>query len=176
MRRLVAGLLLSLALLGGLRALQSPGVQAQESVAAGPTDGEGLPTPRFVSLGSNEVNVRVGPGGQYPVSFTFIREDLPVEVIADFELWRKIRDFDGSEGWVHVKLLKGRRTVLVTGERRTLHARPEDAAPAVARADPGVIARLRKCQANWCEVEAKGYRGWLKREEFWGVYPGETIE
>ena len=81
-------------------------------------------TPRYVSLGSDRVNVRTGPGVRYPVAWRFVRRGLPVEIIAEYELWRKIRDRDGAEGWVHKSLLSGRRTVVVQGETRTFYKQP----------------------------------------------------
>ncbi len=139
----------------------------------------GLPVPRFVTLRSGEVNVRTGPGSRYPVEWVFVRPHMPVEVVAEFDTWRKIRDHDGSEGWVHQSLLSGRRGLIVTGEEpRPVRAEPRADAPLVARAEPGVIGRLRHCPAAaaWCEVQLGGYRGWMARSDFWGAYPEEAVE
>ena len=135
-----------------------------------------LPIPRFVSLRSNEVNLRTGPGTNYPVDWVFVRRGLPVEVIAEFDVWRKIRDWQGTVGWVHQSMLDGRRTALISGEERTLRRSPQDDAAAVARLAPGVIAEIANCDAGWCRIDVDGYDGWLKRDEFWGVYPEEKIE
>lgn len=143
---------------------------------AGPAT-SGLPLPRFVSLRSDQVNLRRGPGTQYPVDWLYIRKDLPVEIIAEFENWRKIRDWEGTEGWVHRSLLSGRRTLRVTGIERFLRSEPfEDARP-VARIESGVIGRLEECLAEqtFCEVEIADKEGYLKRGEFWGIYDGEVI-
>lgn len=134
-----------------------------------------LPLPRFVSLRSDEVNLRTGPGTNYPVDWVFVRRELPVEVIAEFDMWRKVRDWQGTVGWVHHSMLDGRRTILITGSDRTILVEPADTAPGTARLAPGVIGRLLECEGTWCRIEAKGYRGWLKREEFWGTYPDETV-
>ena len=85
----------------------------------------GLPLPRFVSLAADRVNVRFGPGKQYPVNWVFARKGLPVEIIAEFDTWRKIRDYDGEEGWIHSSLLSSRRTIMVTGEVRDAAADAE---------------------------------------------------
>lgn len=135
-----------------------------------------LPLPRFVSLRSNEINLRTGPGGTYPIEWTYQRRGMPVEVVAEFDSWRKVRDWQGTVGWVHQSMLDGRRTALIIGGERILRREPADGAAGVARLRPGVIARLRECAADWCRLEADSYEGWLKRDEFWGVYPGETIE
>jgi SH3-like domain-containing protein len=134
-----------------------------------------LPIPRFVSLRSGEVNLRTGPGTNYPVDWVFVRRGLPVEIIAEFDVWRKIRDWQGTVGWVHQSMLDGRRTARITGADRELHNEPAEDAAVVARVAPGVIGRLLECEASWCELDADGYRGWLKRDEFWGVYPDERV-
>jgi SH3-like domain-containing protein len=136
---------------------------------------KGLPLPRFVVLKSDQVNLRAGPGDRYPIEWVFTRKDLPVEIVAEFEHWRKIRDSDGTEGWVHQRMLAGKRSVMIKGEVRPLLATPETGAPIVARAEPGVIARLQECKGAWCRVEAAKLSGWLRREQVWGVYPSEKV-
>ena len=138
--------------------------------------GDGLPVPRYVSLRSEEVNVRTGPGIRYPVEWVFQRRNMPVEVVEQFEHWRKIRDIEGTEGWVHQSMLSGKRYAIVTGDVRSLHRRPEPGAPEVARLEPGVIAQLLDCEGQYCRLEAGGIKGWLPRAEFWGVYPNEKID
>jgi SH3-like domain-containing protein len=135
-----------------------------------------LPVPRFVTLRSDQVNVRTGPGEQYPIDWVFTRKSMPVEIVAEFKTWRKIRDVDGTEGWVYERMVAGRRTVLVRGQVRTLRDQPRIDADIVARAEPGVIAALLECQAAWCRVETGGVKGWLRRDEIWGVYPDEVIQ
>jgi SH3-like domain-containing protein len=135
----------------------------------------GLPVPRFVSLASDRVNVRFGPGKQYPINWVFARKELPVEIIAEFDTWRKIRDSEGEEGWIHSSLLSSRRTIMVTGQVRDLRRTPSADARVVLRAEPGVIGSLFDCEENWCRVEIEGRRGWLQRDEFWGTRPGEIV-
>lgn len=135
-----------------------------------------LPIPRFVSLRSDEVNLRAGPRTTYPVEWVYVRRDLPVEIVAEFDVWRKIRDWQGTTGWVHQSMLAGKRTVLITGGDRDLRREPADLAPIVARLASGAIGRLLECDGPWCRIEVASYRGWLRREEFWGTYPNETIE
>jgi SH3-like domain-containing protein len=138
----------------------------------------GLPLPRFVSLRSDEVNLRSGPGVRYPVDWIYSRRDLPVEVIAEFEAWRKIRDWQGTEGWVHQSMLSSRRMLVVTGSQRKLRAEPDEKAPALALVDPSVVGRLIGCPhaMTYCRVDIGNVEGWLRREEFWGVYPGEYMD
>jgi SH3-like domain-containing protein len=135
-----------------------------------------LPVPRFVSLRSDKVNVRTGPGEQYPIDWVFTRKDMPVEIVAEFNHWHRIRDIEGTEGWVQERMVTGKRAVIVRGQQRILRARPSGEAEIVARAEPGVIAKLIECQPAWCRIEAGGVGGWLKRDEIWGVYPGEVIQ
>jgi len=143
------------------------------AVAAGQGT-SGLPLPRFVSLRADEVNMRTGPGVQYPVEWVYVRKDLPVEVIAEFETWRKIRDWEGTQGWVHQSMLRGTRTVLLRDRLRVLRQDPEDGAPAVARLEPGVIGELDRCAGAWCRIEVEGLKGWIRRGEIYGIRPEET--
>ncbi|HZB89872.1 MAG TPA: SH3 domain-containing protein [Stellaceae bacterium] len=133
------------------------------------------PLPRFVSLREGEVNLRAGPGERYPIDWVLTEKDRPVELLQEFDVWRKIRDAEGSEGWVHERMISVARTVQVAGEIRTLHLDPDPASPAVARAEPGVVARLLDCRGSWCHVDAQGIKGWLQRDQVWGVYAAEPV-
>jgi SH3-like domain-containing protein len=132
--------------------------------------------PRFASLRSDDVNLRVGPGENYPIEWVYKRKDMPVEIIEEFQNWRKIQDWQGANGWVLARMVAGKRAVIVVGAPRLLYRRPDPASPIVARAEPGVIARLVECQGPWCRIEAGGYSGWVQRGEVWGVLPDETVQ
>jgi SH3-like domain-containing protein len=136
-----------------------------------------LPLPRFAALGSNQVNLRIGPDLRYRIDWTYQRRDLPVQIVEEHQIWRRIRDPEGTEGWVQRPLLSSRRTFLVLGEERALRRRPEDGADPVARLKPGVVGTIRSCEAGsaWCEARVGEYRGWLKRSEIWGVTADEAI-
>lgn len=142
--------------------------------AVGPDTG--LPMPRLVSIRVDEVNVRTGPGLRYPVQWVFRRRHMPVEIVAEFDNWRRIRDWEGAEGWVHRSMLAATRALLVTGAVATLRRDPADTAAAAARLAPGMVALIERCEEAWCEVAVAGYGGWLRRDGVWGVYPGERIE
>ncbi|HAU29127.1 MAG TPA: hypothetical protein DCW68_03340 [Rhodospirillaceae bacterium] len=135
-----------------------------------------LPVPRFVSLRAGKVNVRTGPGLKYPVEWVYTRKGLPVEIVAEYEAWRKLRDWDGAEGWVHQSMLSGRRSVMILGASRAIRKDPGAESRIVARLDPGVMAELVACRETWCEVSVSGYEGWLERNGLFGVYPDEKIE
>jgi len=161
---------------------EAPKPQAQaeatpdENAAAAPEPS--LPLPRFVSFRTDPVNLRTGPGVRYPVDWIYMRRRLPVEIIAEFETWRQIRDPDGAQGWVHQSMLSGRRTGFVTGAARGLRKANVESAETVAMLEPGVVVDIQRCPAEgpFCRVEAGGLQGWLKRDELWGVYPDEKIE
>lgn len=142
----------------------------------GKVGASGLKLPRFVTLGSDEVNLRTGPGTRYPKSWVFRRAGLPVLITAEHEYWRKVRDIDGAEGWVHRSLLSGRRAGMVVGDIATLRAAPAANAAPVLRAEAGVIGHLHLCQVAWCEIEIAGRQGWLPRDAIFGVLPGEVFD
>jgi SH3-like domain-containing protein len=136
----------------------------------------GLPLPRFASLRADKVHMRTGPGVRYPVEWVYVFRGMPVEIVGEFENWRRVRDWQGSEGWVHRTMLSGRRTALVTGGLQPLRADPSPDAQIVARVEEKVLARILKCENDWCRVETEGKRGWMRRSHVWGVYSTERIE
>ncbi|MDR3464131.1 MAG: SH3 domain-containing protein [Beijerinckiaceae bacterium] len=144
----------------------------------------GLPVPRYVSLKSDRVNLREGPAKDHRTTWIFQRAGLPVEITAEFETWRKVRDSEGAEGWVLHSLLSGRRTALVTPWKKeakdnvnsVLYAKPSDSAPEVALLQPGVLTNIRSCDKVWCRVNGEGFDGFIHQTELWGVYPNEVIE
>jgi SH3-like domain-containing protein len=140
-------------------------------------DGEaGLKVPRFVSLRADRVNLRTGPGSRYPIEWVLTKKDMPVQITAQFEQWRRIRDWEGSEGWVQERMVTGKRTVVVgKGGVRPLYQRPDPEAAVMARAEPGVVARLAECRGPWCRVETDEFSGWMRRSDIWGVFSDETV-
>lgn len=137
---------------------------------------DALPLPRFVSLRNGEANVRVGPGKQYAIRWVYHRAGLPVEIIEQYEYWRKIRDPDGDTGWVHKSMLNGHRTTMMKGETRLLLRQPEPGSGIVLRAEPGVIGDLIACEAAWCRLQIHSRKGWLQKTAFFGAYPDETFQ
>ncbi len=134
--------------------------------------------PRFASLRSNSIHMHVGPGNNYPIEWRFVRQGLPVEIIAEFDTWRRIRDHQGTEGWVHKSLLCGKRTIIIMSNVQNLHAKPDSQSAVVARAEPGVIASVVETQPNWCKVEIRNdqgrFKGWVSRKQVWGIYANES--
>ena len=147
--------------------------QAQANAATEQGTVTGLPLPRYVSVRADEVNVRTGPGVRYPIDWVFVRENMPVEVVAEFETWRQIRDWQGVTGWVHRSMLSGKRTVMVTPDMITVRRDADANSPPVARAEQGVVGGLDTCRDGWCRVTVGGVVGWAPRNALWGATPGE---
>lgn len=144
--------------------------------------GSGLPVPRFVSLKSDKVNVRGGPTKDNDVTWVYTRAGLPVEITAEYENWRRIRDWEGAEGWVYHSLLSGRRTGMVAASARSgeqpvpIHASADGQSAVTARLQPGVLGTVKHCTGTWCRVTGNGFDGWVAQDRLWGVYPNEKID
>jgi SH3-like domain-containing protein len=146
---------------------------------AAPTNinNSGLPIPRFVSLKAGEVNVRTGPGTRYPIQWVYKRDSMPVEIVEEFEHWRKIRDVEGTTGWVHKTMLEGKRNVVIKGKTaQVLRADPKAAARPLFKAEPSVIAPVVECEKDWCRIQVSGRKGWIEKKYLFGVYPGEVMD
>ncbi|MBS0536191.1 MAG: aspartyl-trna synthetase [Proteobacteria bacterium] len=147
-------------------------------LATGPVSG--LPIPRFVSLKSDRTNVRGGPNKDQDVRWVYTRAGMPVEVTAEFENWRRIRDWEGAEGWVYHSLLSGRRTAVIVPTKKDdlvpLYQEPNPASAVMARLQAGVLAQIKNCDGHWCEIAGKGFAGYIVQERLWGAYPNEKVD
>src|ERR1700687_230049 len=154
----------------------SSGFSAKDSAATT----SGLPVPRYVSLKSDHVNVRAGPTKDNDVAWVYTRSGLLVEITAEFENWRRVRDSEGAEGWVYHSLLSGRRTAVITmktkDELAPLYDRADQTSAVSARLQAGVVVQVKKCAAGWCHVAGNGFDGWIEQERLWGVYADEKVE
>ena len=139
----------------------------------GVVQSKALPLPRFVSLRAKAVNLHVGPGLNYPVTWRYVRPGLPVEILAEFDTWREIRDWEGSRGWVHKSLLVSKRSVILQETGHPIHKEPNISSPVVAHLGPKIIATLIECDESWCHIAINGYKGWIPRSKVWGIYPQE---
>lgn len=183
MKRLQLGWLTAiyLAVAGGLLS-HVPGAifPAAAQQTSSPTQGRvsALPLPRFVSLRTEPVNMRTGPGIRYPVTWVYQRRALPVEITDEFDTWRRIRDPDGDEGWVHQSMLSGQRSGILKGPVSPLYKGSTRSSAIVAQVSPDVLLMVDRCprQVDFCLVEADGKKGWLQRGLFWGLYDGEIVE
>ena len=140
----------------------------------------GLPVPRFVSVKADKLNVHIGPAKNYEVKWVYQRAGLPVEITAEFENWRRIRDSDGAEGWVYHSLLSGRRTGVVIAKSKdelvAVRAKADLKSAVTAQLQPGVLATVKHCGGNWCRVTSREFDGYIPQERLWGVYPGEKVD
>jgi SH3-like domain-containing protein len=172
-RHVWIGAAIAAAMLAGIA-----GARAASEIGTG--SASGLPIPRFVSLKSDRVNVRAGPTKDHDVTWAYTRPGLPVEITAESENWRRIRDWEGAEGWVYHSLLSGRRTALVTAKSKEdlvpLHEKPDGEANLVARLQSGVLGSVKGCNGLWCRIIGEGFDGWIRQERLWGVYPNEKVE
>jgi SH3-like domain-containing protein len=166
------------AVAGGAQAPSSPATPAGASAS-------GLPLPRFVSLKADRVNLRAGPGTDYPTSWVYRRAGLPVEVLSEFEVWRQVRDSDGATGWVVQSLLSGRRTALVTpwdvkadkpAPQVPVRNSDSESARTVAIVEAGVIANIHACDGRWCRITIDRFKGYMPQKQLWGVYENEIVK
>ncbi len=134
-----------------------------------------LPLPRFVSLKANEVHMRTGPGSRYPILWKLVYRNMPVEIIAEFKNWRKIREWEGDFGWVHKSMLKGQRWGIVQKGKQILRRRAKLDAPAIALIERKAIGKIEKCSSTWCQIKFSGLTGWMRHNQIWGVYPRENV-
>jgi SH3-like domain-containing protein len=159
-------------------ALATMAAHAAGDMAVGAASG--LPVPRFVSLKPDRVTVRGGPNRDHEIAFVFTRSGLPVEITAESDNWRRIRDWEGAEGWVYHSLLSGRRTALVATKQKDelvpLYGKADAQSALAARLQPGVLASVKTCNGSWCHVFGLGFDGWVAQERLWGVYANEKID
>lgn len=156
--------------------LATAGVSQAEPL--GPSSG--LPVPRFVSLKADKVNMHIGPAKTYEVKWLYQRAGLPVEITAESDNWRRIRDADGAEGWVYHSLLSGKRTGMATtkspGELVLVHDKADANSAVVAKLERGVIGTVKRCDDGWCRISGRGFDGWVQEVRLWGVYPNEKVD
>lgn len=138
--------------------------------------GSGLAVPRFVSLKSNTVNMRVGPGHEYPLQWVYVRKNLPLKVISEFDVWRKVVDHEGVIGWVHGQLVSLKRYAVITSANAKLRGAPHQDAAVAAIVESGVLMEIDYCERQWCRLSSTTIRGWLERSKFWGVLPDEDLK
>src|SRR6185369_518247 len=145
----------------------APPTDPQQTGSVGPS---GLPLPRFVSLKSGRVNARIGPGVNYAVNWLYLKPGLPMEIIQEFDNWRKVRDSDGAEGWINQSLLSGKRMGLAAPWQRgkdvhlELLDEPATDAGIVAEIEPSVVGKIMQCNGQWCQMNFDGHSGWMRQD------------
>ncbi|MBZ9768271.1 SH3 domain-containing protein [Mesorhizobium sp. CA6] len=153
-------------------------VAASANATGGRAEAGSFHLPRFVSLKASSANLRVGPGLGYSIEWVFKRRGVPLEIYQEYGNWRRVRDWDGSSGWIHHSLLSGRRTGVVapwSKQPLALFAKPAADSAIVAWLEPRVEVKLTRCDGQWCAVASGASTGFMKQTGLWGVYPGEVL-
>ena len=134
------------------------------------------PAPYFASMKNETTNMREGPSADTRVKWVYHRKGLPVEVVASYDAWRRVRDMDGEIGWIHTVLLSRERTAVVNGKNDAAVRSGADAgSKTVAEAKPGAIGVLRSCGPEACKVRFDRAEGWIARTRLWGIHAGEQF-
>ncbi len=130
----------------------------------------GMILPRFVTLKSTDVNMRSGPGVNYPIKINYKCYHLPVKILSEFETWRLVKDSRGNEGWIHEAMIDKKNYVEITNDSKVpIFRLPSDRAKQVAYVEKGMVAKLVKCNDEWCKIAiAKTYKGWINKKYIWG--------
>jgi SH3-like domain-containing protein len=174
LRGVLGSAVLALTLAGG----QPAAAREATPIATGAVSG--LPVPRFVSLKADRVNVRTGPNKDQEVRWVYTRAGMPVEITAEFDNWRRIRDWEGAEGWVYHSLLSGKRTAVVVptlkDELVPLYEAADVESAITARLQGGALGSLKSCDGLWCKFAGKGFDGWIRQDRLWGAYPNEKVD
>ena len=134
--------------------------------------------PRMASLRSKLVNARSGHGTRYPIEWVYKQKNAPVEIIAEFDLWRQIRDWEGSETWVYKPMLSSKRWIKLTKQGLSnIYAKAEPESKIIAKVENGVIGQVEKCpkDTNFCLIKFASIEGWVEKGDLFGVYPNEII-
>lgn len=148
---------------------------ASSAFAADPMEGSGLPIPRFASLKSDNAFVRTGPSMDYPIKWVYKKSGLPVEIVQEYDAWRKIKDPSGETGWVHKLLLSGNRTVIIESKEPVKAFEAEDKEKLVALLEPGTVSKVEECRGAMCLLQFGTYEGWTEKKYLWGVYGSEIL-
>tara|TARA_B100000963_G_scaffold351166_1_gene362375 strand:- start:1025 stop:1588 length:564 start_codon:yes stop_codon:yes gene_type:complete len=137
----------------------------------------GLDIPRYVSLKSNDANIRVGPSKNYPIEIKYIKKNYPLKVIEEYEEWRKVEDFKFNIGWIHKSLISGTRTgIVLPNDNRAIELLNTLDGNVVGEIGKGNIVYLEKCKIDWCLVSAENFKGWMDKKYIWGVKGDEIIK
>ncbi|MCJ8517771.1 SH3-like domain-containing protein [Pseudorhizobium tarimense] len=180
MRSVILTTLLALTV-GLATSIAAPSAASAQGAGKGAS---GLPLPRFVSLKSKRVNIRIGPSTDYPVAWMYLKSGTPMEVIQEYDNWRRVRDADGTEGWVNQALLSGERTAVAAPWMRgkdgevfvNMRRDPQNSSAVIAKLQPGVVIVMNECNGDWCHAVVEGAEGWVNQAEIWGAYPGEAFK
>ncbi len=139
-------------------------------LAAAPLSAQERDVPYWASIRAETINMRAGPGRDFPIEWVYRRVGLPVKVVRVHEGWRLVRDPDGAEGWMTASLLSIDRGAMVTGQDLVeMRQTPDGGARVKWKLEPGVVGRLGDCEAGWCEVDVGGRAGYVRQDRLWGA-------
>ena len=122
----------------------------------------------FLSLKKNEVNVRYGPGFDFPVKYIYKKVNLPIKQIDKKENFRRIIDLKNNSGWIHISQLKKSNSVIATKDK-VLFKKPTSFAKPIAQLKEGRLLIIKKCELNWCKITSEEFEGWIKTDNIWGL-------
>ena len=137
----------------------------------------GLEIPRYVSLKSNDANIRVGPSKNYPIEIKYIKKNYPLKVLEEYEEWRKVEDFKKNIGWIHKSLISGTRTgIVLSNDDKTIKLLNTLDGDIIGEIGKGNIVFLEKCKTDWCFISSGNYKGWIDKKYIWGIKEKEIIK
>jgi SH3-like domain-containing protein len=137
--------------------------------------GTGQPLPRFMTLKSDKVHMRTGPGMKYPILYVYQRDGMPLRVVREFDVWREVVDLDGERGWMHSSTLSLKRMAMITASGVNVMETDAASAPVIALAEKGAVVELMVCGVDWCRIESGRIRGWIQKRYLWGVFSDEVF-
>ena len=164
-----------LGLILGITSMAVPTSSAQAQEARITIQGTGQPLPRFMTLKSDKVHMRTGPGMKYPITYLYQREGMPLKVVREFDVWREVVDLDGVKGWMHSSTLSLKRMAMVTASGVNVLENASASSTVVALAEKGAVVELLVCDTEWCRIESGRQRGWIQKRYLWGVFSDEAF-
>ena len=136
----------------------------------------GLEIPRYVSLKSNDANIRVGPSTNYPIAIKYIQKNYPLKILEEYDDWRKIEDFTKNNGWIHKSLISGNRTaIIVSNNDDKIKIFNTIEGIKIGNIGKGNIVSINKCKIDWCSISFNKFKGWIYKKNIWGVKDKEII-
>lgn len=136
----------------------------------------GYKIPRFLSLKSDEVNLRIGPSTKYPIIIKYTQQNLPIKIIDENKSWREIIDYEGNRGWIHKTLIKGERFAIIKeGKLFKVKVFNKPKGKNIGEIGKFNIVKIKKCLTNWCLINFNSNKGWVNKNNLWGVFESEEI-
>ena len=137
----------------------------------------GLEIPRYVSLKSNDANIRVGPSKNYPIVIKYIRKNFPLKILEEYGEWRKVEDFKKNNGWIHKSLISGNRTgIVLSKESKNITLLNTINGNVIGEVGQGIIIYLKKCKIDWCLISTGNFKGWMDKKYIWGIKETEVFK